>query len=114
MALRAREVLESPGGSALVPALWWFEVRNILIVNERRGRILADATTDFLNQLDAMDIRTMPPAADTVVLGLARDKRLSVYDAAYLAVAVQHHIPLATLDSALQSAAKSINVSLLV
>ena len=24
---------------AMVPSLWWFEVRNILVVNERRKRI---------------------------------------------------------------------------
>jgi hypothetical protein len=24
---------------AVVPALWWFEIRNTLVVNERRGRI---------------------------------------------------------------------------
>jgi hypothetical protein len=27
---------------ARVPSLWWFEVRNTLIVNERRGRLLLD------------------------------------------------------------------------
>jgi hypothetical protein len=27
------------GDQALVPTLWWFELRNALVVNERRGRI---------------------------------------------------------------------------
>ena len=27
------------GEEAVVPGLWWFEVRNILVVNERRQRI---------------------------------------------------------------------------
>jgi hypothetical protein len=26
-------------GGATAPVLWWFEVRNVLVVNERRGRI---------------------------------------------------------------------------
>lgn len=34
---RARVLIETE--PALVPALWWFELRNALIVNERRGRI---------------------------------------------------------------------------
>ena len=33
----ARQTVEN--GQAVVPRLWWFEVRNGLIVNERRGRI---------------------------------------------------------------------------
>ena len=32
---------------AVVPSLWWFEVRNILIVNERRRRIAEAATATF-------------------------------------------------------------------
>ena len=24
---------------AMVPSLWWFEIRNLLVVNERRGRL---------------------------------------------------------------------------
>jgi hypothetical protein len=31
-----------------VPSLWWFEIRNTLIVNERRGRITEADTTAFL------------------------------------------------------------------
>ena len=33
---------------ALVPSLWWFEVRNILVVNERRRRIAQAEVTSFL------------------------------------------------------------------
>lgn len=29
---------------ALVPSLWWFEMRNLFIVNERRGRLDSDTT----------------------------------------------------------------------
>jgi predicted nucleic acid-binding protein len=32
---------------ARVPALWWCEVRNIMVVNERRGRIADDDTALF-------------------------------------------------------------------
>jgi predicted nucleic acid-binding protein len=46
------------------------------------------------------------PFADSVsnVLPMAREYKLSAYDAAYLDVAVRHEIPLATLDDALQKA----------
>ncbi|MBN8925689.1 MAG: type II toxin-antitoxin system VapC family toxin [Rhodospirillales bacterium] len=36
---------------AQVPGVWWFEVRNSLIVNERRGRLSETKTADFLRNL---------------------------------------------------------------
>ena len=42
---------------AVVPALWWFEIRNILIVNERRGRINERETDLFLQALAQFRIR---------------------------------------------------------
>ena len=34
-----------------VPSLWWFEIRNVLIVNERRGRLRETDTALFLRYL---------------------------------------------------------------
>ena len=34
-----------------VPALWWFEIRNVLIVHERRGRLRETDTALFLRNL---------------------------------------------------------------
>jgi predicted nucleic acid-binding protein len=45
----AREILEA--GQAVVPTLWWFEVRNGLIINERRGRLSELLTQRFLRVL---------------------------------------------------------------
>ena len=42
---------------AVVPCLWWFEVRNILIVNERRRRIAESDTAAFLLNLSRLRIR---------------------------------------------------------
>jgi len=42
---------------AVVPSLWWFEVRNILVVNERRKRITESGTTSFLRELARLRIR---------------------------------------------------------
>jgi predicted nucleic acid-binding protein len=44
---------------------------------------------------------------------LSRKYKLSVYDAAYLALAMRERLPLATLDKALQSAAQAAGVPLL-
>jgi predicted nucleic acid-binding protein len=110
MAQRAREILESRGGKAIVPRIWWYEVRNILIVNERRGRITPAGTAIFLKQIADLPIETAPAPDERILLDLARQTKLTVYDAAYLALAIEEKLPIATLDQALQNAAISMNV----
>jgi predicted nucleic acid-binding protein len=90
---------------AVVPALWWFEVRNILVVNERRQRIAESDTASFLQYLSRLRIRMDRSPEESGVLRLARSHRLSVYDAAYLELALREKIQLATLDTHLQTAA---------
>ncbi len=98
------------GDEAIVPALWWFEVRNVLVVNERRGRLDAAKSDSALELLRALPI-TMEHVPDEVgVLALARRYRLTVYDASYLELAQRRGVPLATLDTALASAAKTEGV----
>ena len=41
---------------ARVPSRWWFEVRNTLIVNERRGRLTDGDTAAFLRGLSRLGI----------------------------------------------------------
>jgi predicted nucleic acid-binding protein len=100
-------------GSALVPGIWWYEVRNILLLNERRGRIAEADSMQFLSQLRGFDIRIDHLLAGADVLHFARSCRLSVYDAAYLALAARELLPIATLDKGLQSAAISAGIPLL-
>jgi predicted nucleic acid-binding protein len=90
---------------ALVPPIWWFEIRNLLIVNERRGRLTVDESAIFLDLLSSFPIQIGPIGNDQAVLTLARLHGLSFYDAAYLALAKLEGIPLATLDHALEAAA---------
>jgi predicted nucleic acid-binding protein len=113
IALRAGQLLESSGETALVPSLWWYEVRNILIVNERRGRITPLRTASFLKALDELSIVTEFSQDESIVLELARQSRLTVYDAAYLALALHQRLPLATLDKDLRDAALAAGVPLL-
>ena len=98
---------------AVVPGLWWFEVRNILVVNERRRRITESDTAAFLLNLARLRVRVDRLPDEPAVLRLARTHRLSVYDAAYLELAQREHLPLATLDADLRRAAASEGVALL-
>ncbi len=97
---------------AVVPSLWWFEVRNILVVNERRKRITGAGTASFLRHLTRIPIRLDHSPVETDVLQMARLHRLSVYDAAYLELARREGLPLATLDRSLAAAAQAEGVPL--
>jgi predicted nucleic acid-binding protein len=96
----------------VVPGLWWFEVRNILIVNERRRRIRESDTASFLLNLSLLRLRVDQSPAENAVLRLARAHRLSVYDAAYLELAQREGLPLATLDADLRRASAAEGVAL--
>jgi predicted nucleic acid-binding protein len=98
---------------AAAPILWWFEVRNALVVNERRGRLDAAATVGILAHLERLPIRLDVDQNGDTVLALARAHRLSVYDAAYLELALRADLPLATLDRQLAAAAGAARVRLL-
>jgi predicted nucleic acid-binding protein len=97
---------------AVVPCLWWFEMRNILVVNERQRRIAESDTAAFLLNLSKLRIRIDRAPDESAVLRLARTHRLSVYDAAYLEVAQREGLPLATLDADLKKAAAGEGVAL--
>lgn len=98
---------------AVVPSLWWFEIRNILVVNERRRGITESDTGVFLHDLAALRIRIDREPQEGTVLRLARAHRLSVYDASYLELALREAIPMATLDSELAAAAAAEGTALI-
>jgi predicted nucleic acid-binding protein len=92
---------------AVVPSLWWFEIRNILVVHERRKRISEPDSGAFLRDLAGLRVRFDREPEESVVLRLARRRGLSVYDASYLELALRRAIPLATLDAQLRAAARA-------
>ena len=100
-------------GSAVAPPIWWFEVRNVLLVNERRGRISERDSATFLRALSNMRIEVDPGQVESAVLGLARSHRLTIYDSAYLELALRRDLPLATLDKQLAAAASAEAVRLI-
>lgn len=98
---------------AVVPALWWFEIRNIFVVNERRKRITESDTAVFLRDLAGLRVRVDREPEEAVVLRLARTHKLSVYDASYLELALREALPLATLDAQLAAAARAAGSGLI-
>jgi len=99
---------------ALVPTIWWFEVRNLLIMSERRKRLDRNATSQALKILSAYPIIQDELPDEVALLNLARAHALSVYDAAYLELAIRAKLPMATLDKRLAAATASEGVAPLI
>jgi predicted nucleic acid-binding protein len=101
---------------AIVPAIWPVEVGNALLAGERRKRITPAETARSLELLRSLNIHLddagLGLGVDDLV-ALARSHKLSVYDAAYLSLAMREGIPLATLDRSLARAAQRVGISLL-
>ncbi len=98
-----------------VPAHWMLEVVNALMVAERRKRIAAAAVNHAAGILRQMPIRFDPETHDQAggqTLELARQHTLSIYDAAYLELALRLGAALASLDEALNAAAEKRGVRL--
>jgi predicted nucleic acid-binding protein len=98
---------------AIAPILWWFEIRNTLVISERRKRITPAQAIQILARLDELPLRLDAAPDSETVLALARAHGLTVYDAAYLELALRLMVPLATLDRALIAAAPAAGVELL-
>ena len=98
---------------AFVPALWPVETANALLVATRRGRIAQDEWPEIRVHLDALPIEVDPVSGSRTwgaALDLANAHGISVYDAMYLELAARMRMPLATLDRALQAAARAADV----
>ena len=102
--------------TAVVPALWFIEVTNVLALAERKGRITAFQSDAFIADLGKLAIERdddAPDRAFTHLLALCRTHQLTSYDAIYLDLAVRRNLPLATLDDALRKSARKLGVSVI-
>lgn len=103
-------------GGAWAPALWRLEVANVLEMSTRRVRHAADfrdATLADLAQLPIQVDSETDSNAWGSTLQLAERHALTLYDAAYLELALRRNLPLATLDRDLRRAASAEKVRFL-
>jgi len=96
----------------IAPRLWAYEVRNAVLMGVRRKRVTRVAALEFLKSISALPIRLADPLSYETVFTLADRHGLTVYDAAYLELAIREDLPLASLDNALCEAARSSGVAL--
>jgi len=101
---------------AIAPSLWPLEALNALLMAERRKRLDSkhrQRLTGFLRELPiTLDTETADHAW-TATARLAERYQLTLYDAAYLELALRRKLPLATLDKDLIRAGKMVGIALL-
>lgn len=106
-------VVASISEACIAPSLFWFEVRNILAMSERRGRLGAGGALISMERLRRLPIDDAGIGSDSAILLLSSSHVLSAYDAAYLSLAVSRNLPLATLDRKLANAARKEGLTVL-
>jgi predicted nucleic acid-binding protein len=112
-ALADRAFGEVTANGALVPALWYPEVANTLLVFERAKRLTVQASVSYLSDISLLEISQDDAACAPVqgrVLDLGRMCNLTAYDATYLELAMRRAGVLATFDRQLTEAARSAGV----
>ncbi|WP_182466776.1 type II toxin-antitoxin system VapC family toxin [Sphingomonas gilva] len=102
-------------GECLVPGHWRLEIANQMLVGMRRKRATpqeADTLTAMFGQLPiAVDAETSERALGATYR-LAVSHNLTIYDAAYLELALRRRLPLLSFDRDLLKAAAAENVPL--
>jgi predicted nucleic acid-binding protein len=101
----------------VVPVLWMFEVANSLVSLMRRKKIdhrEFSRARNFLVRLTPVVDDAGSRFALSGISDLADRHALTVYDATYLELAMRRDLPLASRDTALNKAAKLLDVKTLV
>jgi predicted nucleic acid-binding protein len=102
------------GADAWVPAHWWLEVGNGLLMAERRGRIAPEQVAQALSLVNALPLKQDEETAKQIpvrTFTLARQHGLTIYDAACLELAQRRGTIPATFDEQVLEAAKKEKVS---
>jgi predicted nucleic acid-binding protein len=109
-------MLRAMEAGAMAPALFPYEIANVLLVKHRR-RVLDASQRQEISALIAVapiEIVHVPAAHTLGAVGdIANALAISAYDAAYLELARSHRAALATLDDRLAAAARHLSIEVL-
>ena len=108
-ALAHRAFAEVSTSGAKVPALWYAEVTNTLLVFERAKRLTEQDSVNYLADIAQLAITQddlQSALRQPLVLELGRRYMLTAYDATYLELAMRRAAVLATFDKQLAEAVR--------
>ena len=99
---------------AEAPVLLRYEVANVLVnAFTKRGRLTRELCSSGLADFESLPIRydsESPRLAPTRIAQIAETHGLSVYDAAYVELALRRSLPLATMDAKLKAVSDAVGV----
>jgi predicted nucleic acid-binding protein len=104
------------GVEVVVPSFWFLEMANALVIAQRRHKLTAAERRTAVQKLTAMRFAVDDEAARSAfdhISDLAEKHGLTVYDAAYLELALRRKLSLATRDEALRTAGRKCGLKLL-
>lgn len=106
---RAYVLLRRSAWAAHAPELWLWECSNMIVNGVRRQRIAVEDTPQAWSLLDLVrtrvELSVLEPGQVRACLALAVEESLSMYDAAYLWLALSLRLPLLSHDERLRRAA---------
>lgn len=100
----------------VVPSHWPLEISNALRSRIKSNRISISDFHDIVERFDLLNVEVQSPLELDEIGHLAQfavTHELTTYDAAYVQLALQRRVPLATLDRAMRAAATKLNIPLL-
>ena len=104
------------GAMAHVPTLWHLEIRNVLFLKERAGKLMPgeahQAMASLASLTSVMDAHTTAASTLMHLERLMLRHGLTSYDATYLELAYRLDVPIATQDKDIIAATKSLEVSI--
>lgn len=102
-------------GPLIAPAHWPLESANMLHVAARRGRIDRAGRDDALQQIDDLSVSVDPGSGKSLrrAVALADRHGLTIYDAAYLDLAIEYRAALASRDKDLIRAGTAADLEIM-
>ena len=95
----------------VAPFVFEWEVQNVLLAARRGGKLSDEGLRQIRSELADLAIHVADPFAPALVSDLAEARGLSLFDAAYLAMAAELGADLASGDAALLDACRTEGVA---
>ncbi len=100
------------------PVIFEYEMLNIVLNSFRRGRLALETQQAIFDVIRHYHVVIRNPRNyfidSLAAFDLAKEHKLTIYDAAYLSLAIEMGVPLFTYDKALLAAARVLRVATVV
>ena len=98
-----------------VPSIWYYEVYNVILTCIKRKRLNEDQVSSITKLVRKLPIKIDNSFNLTAnnILNIAKNNNLSIYDAAYIELALRIKCPIATLDKKVLHVANALNIKII-